>query len=291
MPLDRRTPTDAGVSDGDVVPAWVVESIGGASPLIIHVPHSATWIPTAERQAILLDDEGLDAELALMTDWHTDRLAHDALDAAGVPATVFVNRASRLLIDPERFPNDTEVMAKVGMGAVYTATSQRQPLRHPDAEAEEILLDRWFHPYAAAFTAVVDDTLGRWGRAVIIDLHSYPSVALPYERDHDAARPGVCLGTDPLHTPAALIDAAREAFDGVTGGVALNTPFAGTYVPLTSYEKNPLVTSMMVEVRRDLYIEEPGGAITAGWDDLAVRLANLMAVIAGAGVSHGATNS
>lgn len=72
--------------------------MAGGSPLIVHVPHAGTWIPTAERRDILLDDRQLAVELALMTDWHTDRLALDALVKSGVGATVFVNRASRLLM-------------------------------------------------------------------------------------------------------------------------------------------------------------------------------------------------
>lgn len=255
--------------------------MGSPSALIVHVPHSATWIPIAERRAILLGDDALDAELALMTDWYTDRLAFDALDAAGVGATVFVNRASRLLVDPERFPDDTEVMASVGMGAVYTATSHRQPLRHPDPVEDRLLLDRWFHPYAAAFTALVDDTLAEWGQAVIVDLHSYPSVALAYEIHPDKPRPGVCIGTDSFHTPAWLLREAEKAFDGVDGGVALDTPFEGTYVPLAHYGKNDAVVSIMVEVRRDLYMEEPGGEATIGWDDVVAGLAKLITAITG----------
>ena len=91
--------------------AWEVAEVGdGSSPLVVHVPHSATWLPEAERHDLLLDDAGLDAELRFMTDWHTDRIAFDALAGAGVAAVIFANRASRLLIDPERLTGTEEPM-------------------------------------------------------------------------------------------------------------------------------------------------------------------------------------
>ncbi len=180
------------------------------------------------------------------------------------------------MVDPERFTDDTEPMAAIGMGAVYRVTSDLRPLRYADPGEDQRLLDRWFHPYAAALTAVVDETLAAHGRAVIVDLHSYPSSVLAYELDQNAPRPGVCIGTDPTHTPASLIAAAAKAFAGVTGGVGQNVPFAGTYVPLSHWRRTTEVRSIMIEIRRDLYQSEPGGALHGGFDDIAGRLARFL---------------
>ncbi len=209
------------------------------SALVVHVPHAGTEVPEDVRADLLLDDAGLAAELAAMTDWHTDRLAAEALTRAGVAASVFRNPWSRLVIDPERFPDEREAMRSRGMGAVYTRTSALEPLRADDPQKEAQLLERWFVPYATALTELVDRTLEAFGRCVLVDLHSYPSVPLHYELDPGAPRPGVCVGTDPFHTPAALRDAVAGAFAGVPGGVALDTPFAGTYVPLDHYGVEP----------------------------------------------------
>ncbi|WP_416965076.1 N-formylglutamate amidohydrolase, partial [Streptomyces sp. Agncl-13] len=72
-------------------------------------------------------------------------------------------------------------------------------------------------------------------------------------------RPAVCLGTDAFHTPPALLSAAREAF-AACGEIGLDSPFIGTYVPLEFYGKEPAVGALMVEIRRDTYMTEPGGA-------------------------------
>ena len=252
----------------------------GGTPLVVHVPHSATAIPPDVRAQLLLDDAGLTAELAAMTDWHTDRLATEAVERAGADAIVFRNTWSRLVVDPERFPDEREVLAARGMGAVYTTTSTLDALRIGDPAVELDLLARFFHPYATALADTVDEVLAAVGRCTLIDLHSYPSVPLPYELDPAAPRPGVCLGTDPFHTPAALVARASEAFGGGPGGVELDTPFAGTYVPGRHYGADRRVSSLMIEIRRDLYLDEPSGIDPAGFDAVADRLARLLRSLA-----------
>lgn len=259
---------------------WKVTETGqGSSPLVVHVPHSATWLPEAERRALLLDDASLDAELKDITDWYTDKIAFDGLAAAGIPAVVFANAASRLLIDPERFTGAEEPMLAVGMGPVYQSTSGRQSLRSSDPDRDQLLMERWFHPYAEAFTNLVDKTLVTQGRAILLDLHSFPSRPLPYELDQEAPRPSICLGTDAFHTPPAMLHEATEVFESAGWDVAENTPFAGTYVPLKHLGRTREVASIMVEIRRDHYQTEPGGPVHEGYGEVVERLARLFSAL------------
>ncbi len=243
------------------------------SPVLLHVPHSSRVIPEAVRGGIELDDRALARELDHITDAHTAELAAAAADEAAVTPWQFVNGLSRLVIDPERFPDEREEMLAVGMGAVYTRTTHRERLRHPDVAAQP-LIDRYFHPYAEAMTDAVADRLAAVGRAVIIDVHSYPTEPLPYELHGDGPRPPVCLGTDDFHTPPELLALAQKAFAGF-GGTGIDSPFAGTYVPLRYYGKDPRVSALMIEIRRDVYMSEPGGPSGAGLTALAVALARL----------------
>jgi N-formylglutamate deformylase len=174
------------------------------------------------------------------------------------------------------------VMRAVGMGAVYTHTSHCGRLRDDDRAHEKALLTAHYEPYAAAMTDLVDERLAATGRAVIIDVHSFPAVALPYELHADGERPAICLGTDEFHTPQALLAAAEAAFSPC-GSIALNTPFAGCYVPLKHYGTQPAVTAMMVEIRRDTYMTEPGGAPTAGIDRLVEALTRLVESVSAVG--------
>lgn len=259
------------------------------SPVVLHVPHGSRRVPADARAAILLNDAALALELDRMTDTDTGLIAARAAELGAARAVgptdgaawIFENLTSRLVVDPERFPDEREEMRAVGMGAVYTRTSHREPLRLetalPGGSAEDArLIDAYFTPYAQAMTDLVDERLAATGRCVIIDVHSYPSVALPYELHADGVRPAVCLGTDAFHTPDWLLDAAQAAFQPV-GDVALNTPFAGCYVPLRHYGVNPAVSALMIELRRDVYVVEPAGPPHAGLPRLAGALARLVA--------------
>jgi N-formylglutamate amidohydrolase len=244
------------------------------SPVILHVPHSSREIPAPVRDGIALDDAALERELDHITDAHTAELAAAVAQAADVAPWRFVNRLSRLVIDPERFPDEREEMLAVGMGAVYTRTTHRAPLRPAEADPRT-LIDRYFHPYARAMTEAVADRLAATGQAVIIDVHSYPTARLPYELHGDGPRPPVCLGTDEFHTPPELLALAEKAFAGV-GGVGIDSPFSGTYVPLRFYERDPKVTALMVEIRRDTYMSEPGGPVGPGLTRVASALTALV---------------
>lgn len=253
----------------------VYRVVAGASDaaVILHVPHASRELTAEARRGIRLDDAALADELDRMTDAYTDVIAERAAGLAGTRPWLFINRYSRLVVDPERFPDEREEMARVGMGAVYTRTSGGAVLREEDPALAERLVAAHFRPYARAMAAVVDERLAATGRAVIIDVHSYPTEALPYELHPDSPRPHVCLGTDGYHTPPGLREAAAGAFAG-HGTIADNTPFAGCYVPLRHYGTVPSVTALMVEIRRDTYLSAAGRP-GPGLDAVSAALARL----------------
>ena len=111
-----------------------------------------------------------------MTDAHTDLLARRISESVrGRRPWSFVNRLSRLVVDPERFPDEREVMNSVGMGAVYTRTSTGKRLRADSPSHRAELIATLFEPYSQALADLVDDRLAATGSAVIFDLHSYPA--------------------------------------------------------------------------------------------------------------------
>lgn len=256
------------------VPSFELLPGAEGSPVILHVPHSAREIPPEVRAGIVLDDAALERELDHIVDAHTAQLAAEAAGASQVTPWRFVNRLSRLVVDPERFPDEREEMLAVGMGAVYTRTTHKEPLRPADADPGP-LVERYFRPYAKAMTDAVADRLAVTGRAVIIDVHSYPTARLPYELHGEGPRPPVCLGTDSFHTPPELLAAAREAF-APCGETGLDSPFSGTYVPLEFYGAEPRVGALMIELRRDTYMTEPGGPVGPGLTRLAKALTALV---------------
>lgn len=239
---------------------------GPALPLIVHVPHASRAIPAAVRRTFTATPAQVDRELATITDHLTDRLF---APARAVGATLFVNRLSRLVIDPERFRNDAdEMMAPKGMGVVRLRTSEGDQLRSPDfpSAAREELLTKHYDPYARALDALARRFVDRCGRCLIIDAHSYsPDVAYLA----GAPSPPICLGFDPPHAPEQLIGAWRT---GPLRDLAWlpNTPFAGSYVPASFWSPHdPRVQSVMIEVEKSLYLD-PARAFRAdrrrpGW--------------------------
>jgi N-formylglutamate deformylase len=248
------------------------------SPVILHVPHGSRDLTAHARARILLDDAALSAELDHMTDAHTGLVAARAAAGARRPPWVFGNRLSRLVVDPERFPDDREEMRAVGMGAVYSRTSHGELLRDDDPDHVEELLARHYRPYSSAMAGLVDDRVAATGHAVILDVHSYPSRALPYELHQSGDRPAVCLGVDGFHTPDWLYEAAALAFAPV-GDVNVNTPFSGAYVPLARYRRSTEVAALMIEIRRDVYMSEPGGTPGEGLDLVVGALTRLIDAI------------
>lgn len=229
-------------------------NLSGYPPwVVLHIPHDATFIPDEVRPQFLLSDQDLALELQRMTDHFTHALFAAPADEAMVVAAM----VSRLVVDVERFPDDAlEPMAARGMGALYQVTSQLAPLRRPLSPIErEALMRRWYHPHHERLEAAVDAALNRHGRCLVIDGHSFPGTALPYEgADPGMPRPDICIGTDPFHTPKALEQAFVDAFGHSGWKVSVNEPFAGALVPANRYHRDARVIAVMVEINRDLYL-------------------------------------
>jgi N-formylglutamate amidohydrolase len=241
-------------------------------PLVLHVPHSSTVVPPEVRPQLTVSDEELGLELLRMTDWYTDELfALPPDEAATVRYPV-----SRLVVDPERFEDpDREPMEMVGMGAAYTRTADGARLRDQAVAAREreSLLARYYRPHHEALEAATAAALEAHGRCLIVDCHSFPSELLPYEtkaaagREFLVPRPAVCLGSDRFHTPRWLLRRAwlhvHEIIDrwphAVPHRVAFDEPFAGTIVPSRFLRADGRVMSLMIELRRDLYMDEETG--------------------------------
>ncbi len=221
--------------------------------IILHAPHASLNIPDKMRSNILLDGQELTAELLAITDRYTDELF-------AVPGVrMITSPVSRLVIDMERFRSDEdEVMAKVGMGAVYERTSGGRRLRDITPAIRGAMMREYYDPYHRAFEEAVAASLDQYNRCLIIDCHSFPQRPLPYEIDQDPDRAEICVGTCDYHTPRGLLDFAQN-WMSQHFSVALNRPFAGTFVPSRFYRREKRVSSIMIEVNRRLYMDETNG--------------------------------
>lgn len=243
------------------------------NPVIIHIPHSSTFIPQYEREKILLLETDLQKELLIMT----DRYVAELFDV--VNCEKHINDVSRLVMDPERFRADEdEEMSQYGMGAIYTKTSDGKPLRAISSEEREEMLTRYYDPYHSLFTQKVEKILEAFGRCIIIDAHSFSSIPLLHEKDKSQPRPDICIGYENFHIIPGL---PREVYEFLFWGedmyVKYNQPFSGSIVPSRYYQIDKGVTSIMIEVKRSIYMDEATGKKLQGFysiKDMIERLIN-----------------
>lgn len=227
------------------LPDWVV----------LHVPHDSTYIPPEVRDQFVLNDVELSEEVRCMTDHLTEALFAGEASASNIVRA----NVSRLVVDVERFADDSkETMAALGMGAIYRVTSSLQALRRYLKEAEKLaLMAQWYYPHHKKLENAVTSALGKHDKCLVIDCHSFPSSALPYETSESSqTRPDICVGTDPFHTNQQIADAFVNAFRDKGWSVEINKPFAGALVPSSRYQQDPRVKAVMIEVNRKLYLDE-----------------------------------
>jgi N-formylglutamate amidohydrolase len=224
-----------------------------ASPVLIHIPHASPAISKEDFNDFLPSGGEMRHELIRLTDWYTDEL----FGGDWAPQNVLQFQHSRLVVDVERFASDDEEpCAKVGMGATYVKTTRGEPLRRLSTSRREELIRKYYEPHHQIFTEKVIQILEKFSRCVIIDGHSYPTEPLPTQTNY-MSTPEIGIGTDDSFTSPELIELTENYFKSHGLDVGLNQPFHGTIIPAQIYKsKDSRVQSVMIEVRRDLYIDE-----------------------------------
>jgi len=223
--------------------------------IILHIPHASKHIPDKYLKYFTLSKKDLQFELLKMTDHFTDELFNvlgDNIHQIKFPI-------SRLLVDVERFETDElEPMFKVGMGCIYEKTHDGHSLKNVEHIKDE-LINKFYKTHHENFTKIVDAKLKKNNKVLIIDCHSFPKYPLPYELNQSIDRPEICIGTDDFHTSEELKNSFGQLFEELNFTVKYNEPFKGSLVPLKFYNNDKSIQSIMIEVRRDLYMNERSG--------------------------------
>ncbi|MET4013431.1 N-formylglutamate deformylase [Mucilaginibacter sp. UYP25] len=215
--------------------------------LILHVPHAGTHIP--DRTGYVISNEALEKEMLLLNDWYTDDLFGFT---DGIPV---VADFSRVFCDVERFANDEkEIMSATGMGSVYTKCDDGSDLRTVSTELKSEILNKYYYPHHEKLHAAVSEQLLLNNSALIVDCHSFSNK--PFKRDMEQSTPrhDICIGFDGYHTPEGLYKFTKSFFEHHGFTVKLNCPYSGSIVPIAYYEKDNRVSSIMIEINRDLYL-------------------------------------
>ena len=217
---------------------------------ILHIPHDSYLIPPEYLEHFIFTKEEIETEQLKMTDHLTSKL----FILEGGEKIIFP--VSRLLLDPERFLDDAqESMSLKGMGVIYTHSSDGAVMKKTLSQYErQALIDRFYIPHHQKLEDACTLRLEKFGEAIIIDCHSFPEAPLPYE-DPSLRRPEICIGFDEYHASKELVLSVTRYFKNLGFDVGVNEPFAGSLVPSTFYLKDSRVQSIMIEVRRDVYLK------------------------------------
>ena len=226
-------------------------------PLVLHIPHAGTAIPSAVLDQFL-SVEQIHQTVYDLTDWYTNELFR-------IPGCLRVETPiSRVVVDTERYIEDAlESAARFGQGVIYTHSHTtlplrrraRRPLRRTISEDERTeLLTQYYMPWHLKLGNDVEEQRERFGYCIIIDCHSFPSIPLPTEVSSHNPRPDICIGTTTTNTPSWLEDAVLKGFRKQGYRCESNAPFSGSMVP-SKFEGDPRVLSVMIEINRDLYLE------------------------------------
>ncbi len=228
-----------------------------AGPVIVSVPHAGRDYDAA----LIANLRVPAAAVRPLEDRHADRLVDIAI-AAGTPA--IVARTPRLAIDLNRAPDDLDARshgrahtkpvsakARAGLGLIPTRLSDIGPLwRLPrnDVEIETRLRD--VHaPYHATIARALGEARLRWGAALMIDVHSMPSL-----REENAAE--IVIGDRFGESASARVSETAEAvLNGLGFRVALNAPYAGGYIVSRHGRPASGVHALQIEIDRALYLD------------------------------------
>jgi N-formylglutamate amidohydrolase len=248
-----------------------------ARPVLIAVPHAGRDYPAGLLANATVPRERLEA----LEDRHADALAELAV-RAGTPA--LVARLPRSWLDLNRDEREIDPVtvtppppaghliqsAKLrgGLGLIPrrmpgAAELWRAPIPAAELQAR---IDAHHRPFHAAIRRELERMRAQFGSALLIDLHSMPS--LPVE---PAARtPLIVIGDRYGRSIApALVDRLCTVVAGFGLPVARNTPYAGGYTLDRHAAPAHGIHAVQIEIDRMLYLEKdrrtlgPGAAMVS----------------------------
>lgn len=248
-------------------------------PFVFASPHSGRLYP-----ASFVAQSRLDAlSLRRSEDAYVDALFGGAI-ALGAPmiaarfprAYLDVNRAASEL-DPTMFDGALGIRVEgpnarihAGLGVIPRVVRDGAEIyasKLSSAEARERIA-RLHEPYHAALSRLIDETLQRFGVAILIDCHSMPSAA---------SVPDIVLG-DRFGASASplVMRSAEQSFERCGFSVARNTPYAGGYTTHLYGRRDNGVHALQIEINRSLYLNEHSIQPGANFEQLQARMSQAL---------------
>lgn len=259
--MSRRTIPPAAIS---------VNRPAVSGPIVVSVPHAGRIYPPE----ILAAARVPQAMLERLEDSWCDRIASDAQGAGAVVvqalwarAVADCNRGEGQMAPGEVDPSLRQEFSapgrkeRAGLGVVPTRLADCGPLwkRSIDAVGLHWRLESLHRPYHAALASELAGARDRHGHAILIDLHSMPSI--PVGQPGHGAR--IVVG-DRFGSSAAgwLVDLVMNAAERLKVPVTRNQPYAGGHIVRTHGQPDQAMHAVQIEIDRSLYLTQ-GRAVDA----------------------------
>jgi N-formylglutamate amidohydrolase len=257
------------------------------SPVVVSVPHAGTVVPDVDAPLLAVNGSALlrDADL------HVDKLAAGVVE---YDVAVLIAQVSRYIVDINRAPDDVdrEVCAELtrparpsARGLCWRATTDgvavlRRPLTLRELDDRRA---RIHTPYHEALERLLEERRRAFGFAVLLDLHSMPSLGRPLHNDPGGRRADIVPGdVRGASCAAGLTRLVSEHFAARGFSVKENDPYMGGYITRHHGRPQRGVHAIQVEVNRDLYMDEVTYAYRP---DRAARVERAIADLVGAVVA------
>jgi N-formylglutamate amidohydrolase len=182
------------------------------------------------------------------------------------------------------FVNGVSPRVSAGLGTIARVVANgaeiyRNKLTFSEAKQR---VETLYRPYHAKLEGLLEATHARFGRCLLIDCHSMPSVGGPMDRDPGKRRVdfvlGDCFGTA---CASSLIDAVDAFMKSRGYAVGRNDPYAGGFT--TRHYGRPQTGrhALQIEINRGLYMDEKRIERSPGFAALARHLDELIQYLSG----------
>ena len=235
------------------------------SAVIFASPHSGRDYTDAFLAATVLDQR----QIRTSEDAYVDDLL-EGVTSLGVPflaataprAFVDLNRAAdeldpAVISDLANGAHNPRILS--GLGVIPRVVARGAAIYRGKitlAEAQSRLRDYWV-PYHDQLRRLMAEAQDRFGRAILVDMHSMPREAMEGAGSRGWIRPDVVIGDRFGSSASAEVVAIVEAAFRDNGfRVARNTPFAGAYIAQTYGCPTEGRHAVQIELDRSLYMDE-----------------------------------
>ena len=252
---------------------------GPAVPVVVSVAHAGRIYPPE----ILAAARVAQRDLERLEDGWSDLIAARATEAGAVRvqalwarAVADCNRGEGQMAPGEVAPAIRPLFSapgrkeRAGLGVVPTRLADAGPLwkRPVDRAGFQWRLDALHRPFHAALGETLDEIRARFGRAILIDLHSMPTI--PAGQAGHGAR--IVVGDRFGDTADGwLVETVTAAAERLGEPVSRNQPYAGGPIIRPHARPDRGVHAVQIEIDRSLYLnrdrtpDRDRAAALAGW--------------------------